>query len=253
MPASTIPSTLDDIQLFRDEYRREMNCQIVHDSLHVRPGWTVPYRVAADGEPAGYGSVAVAGPWKDKPTIFEFYVLPAYRHRAFELFESFLATSDARFFEVQTNETILPVMLHAFGRDFATEKIVFEDGLTTHHPAGGSVLQPITSEPEILAALKRRGGGGEWRLEVDGTAVAEGGFLFHYNEPYADVYMEVNEAYRRRGYGTYLVQELKRKCRELGAVPCARCNPDNVASRKTLQKAGFIPCAAIITASIPRD
>jgi hypothetical protein len=39
---------------------------------------------------------------------------------------------------------------------------------------------------------------------------------------------------------------LKRICYEGGSVPCARCNPDNVASRKTLQKAGFVPCAHIL-------
>jgi hypothetical protein len=30
---------------------------------------------------------------------------------------------------------------------------------------------------------------------------------------------------------------------ELGAIPTARCNPDNAASRRTLQRAGFAPCA----------
>ena len=87
---------------------------------------------------------------------------------------------------------------------------------------------------------------------MQSETIAKGGILFHYNEPYGDVYMEVKEEYRRRGYGAYLVQELKRACRDLGAVPCARCNPANVASRRTLQKAGFIPLAAIITASVSR-
>jgi predicted GNAT family acetyltransferase len=59
--------------------------------------------------------------------------------------------------------------------------------------------------------------------------------------------MEVAEPYRRRGLGSFLVQELKRICYESGSVPCARCNPDNVASRKTLQVAGFVPCAHILT------
>ncbi len=58
--------------------------------------------------------------------------------------------------------------------------------------------------------------------------------------------MEVSEPYRRRGLGCFLVQELKRICYELGSIPCARCNPDNIASRRTLQKAGFVPCAHIL-------
>ena len=39
--------------------------------------------------------------------------------------------------------------------------------------------------------------------------------------------MEVGEPFRRRGLGSFLVLELKRACYELGAVPCARCSPDN--------------------------
>ena len=76
-----------------------------------------------------------------------------------------------------------------------------------------------------------RAGGGEWVLEVAGTAVGKGGILFHYNPPYGDIYMEVDEPHRDRGYGGYLVQELKRLCRELGGLPGARYDPTNIASR----------------------
>jgi GNAT superfamily N-acetyltransferase len=76
--------------------------------------------------------------------------------------------------------------------------------------------------------------------------VATGGLFFHYNPPYGDIYMEVAAAHRRRGLGSYLVQELKRLCREMGCVPAARCNTANVASRLALQRAGMFPCARIV-------
>jgi GNAT superfamily N-acetyltransferase len=84
-------------------------------------------------------------------------------------------------------------------------------------------------------------------LDADGVVAATGGILYHYNRPYGDVYMEVAEPFRLRGCGSYLVQESKRVCYELGSAPCARCDTENVASRKTLQKAGFVPCAHILT------
>jgi predicted GNAT family acetyltransferase len=62
--------------------------------------------------------------------------------------------------------------------------------------------------------------------------------------------MKVAEEHRQKGFGTYIVQELKRICYEGGSIPCARCNPKNIASRKTLQKAGFVPCAHILTAKL---
>ena len=65
--------------------------------------------------------------------------------------------------------------------------------------------------------------------------------------------MEAVEPFRRQGFGSYLVQELKRCAYELGSIPCARCNPDNVASRETLQKAGLIPFAHILNGSIRND
>ena len=74
--------------------------------------------------------------------------------------------------------------------------------------------------------------------------------MFHYNHPYCDIYMEIAEPHRRRGLGAYLVQELKRIAYEMRGIPAARCNPTNVPSRKTLQKAGFVPYAHIVVGKI---
>jgi FR47-like protein len=85
---------------------------------------------------------------------------------------------------------------------------------------------------------------------LNGATVATGGLMFHYNVPYADIYMETVEPFRRRGFGLYLVQELKRCACALGSIPCARCNPANVASLETLQKAGLVAFAHILNGSI---
>jgi GNAT superfamily N-acetyltransferase len=63
---------------------------------------------------------------------------------------------------------------------------------------------------------------------------------------YGDLFMEVDEPCRRRGYGGYLIQELKRACYEMGRIPAARCNATNAASRAALQKAGLLPCARML-------
>ena len=62
--------------------------------------------------------------------------------------------------------------------------------------------------------------------------------------------MDVVEAFRRRGLGSFMVQELKRVCYEGGSIPAARCNPANLASRSTLQKAGFVPCGVLLHGTI---
>ena len=243
-------SSAHEVLPLREQYRRERNCQIVHDSIHRREGWATTYLLTVGGVAAGFGSMAIAGPWTDKPTIFEFYVLPEQRARAFDLFEALLAASRARFMVGQSNDILLSVMLHTYARDISGDKIVFDDRLTTTLPSMGAVLHCLTPDEETRRAIDERQGGPEWRLDLNGATVATGGILFHYNRPYGDIYMDVAESHRGRGYGSYLVQELKRIAHELGSIPCARCSAENVASRKTLQKAGFVPCGNILNGTI---
>jgi len=164
-----------------------MNCQIVHDSIHRRVGWTSTYELGLDDASAGFGSVAIGGPWTGKPTIFEFYVLPAYRSRAFQLFEAFLDASGARLMEIQSNDPLLAVMLHTYAREVWSEKIVFHDAVTTALPPNGAILQQVTPDEETRVAIAQRQGGTEWRLQLGGEPVATGGILFQYNEPYGDI------------------------------------------------------------------
>lgn len=243
---SSNPETLP----FRIRYREEMNCQVVKDSIHSRKGWTQTYILERNGVAVGFGSIAIAGPWKEKPTVIEFYLLPEHRRHQFELFEIFLVTSKARFFEAQSNDITLTLLTQTYGHNIVSESIVFRDATSTDLTANGATLKRITSEEEIKDSMEQRRGGGEWILELEGKIAGKGGILFHYNEPFGDIYMEVEEPFRRRGLGAYLVQELKRQCRQLGAIPCARCNPTNVPSRKTLLAAGFLPYAHILNGSI---
>lgn len=238
MNLSVKPVGVEDISAWRDLYRREMNCQIVHDNMHARPGWTQPYMVEVGAVAAGYGSILIGGPWAGTRTAFEFYLAPEFRSRVFDGFEMFLAASEANAMKAQTNDALLTVMLHARARNIVCESIVFDDRLATTHRVEGAVLRQRAAPDH------------DWGIEMDGAEVAHGGVMYHYNRPYGDIYMEVAEGYRRRGIGCYLVQELKRICYEGGSVPCARCNPANAASRRTLQKAGLVPCAAILSGDL---
>lgn len=240
---------LRDVEHLREAFRAEMNCQVVHDSIHYRRGWTREFMLLENDHVAGYASVAVDGPWRERPTFYEMYVTPERRLGAHALFDRFLHAVNPLAFEVQSNDSLTTTLALTFARDIATEKLVFRDDRATSHVLPGSALRPITSPAEIHAAIEARQGGGEWQLEVDGLKVGTGGILFHYNRPYGDVYMDVNEEYRRRGFGTYLVQELKRRCYELGETPAARSDPGNVASHRTLQRAGFLPYAHILIGS----
>jgi GNAT superfamily N-acetyltransferase len=241
---------VEAITRWRDLYRQEMNCQIVHDSLHSRPDWTRTYLLSVGEVIAGYGAIAVGGPWKEKPALFEFYVAPRRRASLFDLFAVLVRASGVRFMEGQSNDPLFSVMLHTFGSEITNESILFHDKLTTALSLPGAALSRVVPEDALAIAEHKLDGTAEWKLRFEGTAAATGGILFHYNRPYGDIYMQVAEKYRKRGLGAFFVQELKRVCYEGGSVPAARCNPGNLASRKTLQKAGFVPCGNILTAGI---
>jgi GNAT superfamily N-acetyltransferase len=80
--------------------------------------------------------------------------------------------------------------------------------------------------------------------------IATGGFMLHYNHPFADLYMEVRPDCRRRGIGSSVIQELKRECYLAGRVPAARTSIQNVASRSTLCKAGLRVCGFMLIGEV---
>src|SRR5262245_11740764 len=114
-------SSAEEILPLRTRHRTEMNCQIIHDSIHSSKAWTLSYLLNIDGSKAGFGSVAIAGPWTGKPTVFEFYILPQFRHCAFRIFECFLDVTKAQHFEVQSNDLLITALTLALARDIATE------------------------------------------------------------------------------------------------------------------------------------
>lgn len=58
--------------------------------------------------------------------------------------------------------------------------------------------------------------------------------------PYADLGMVVAQACRGRGLGSSMLLHLKQHCYEVGWQPICSCAADNHASKKAIEKAGFI-------------
>ncbi len=235
---------LAEILPLREEYRRLMACQIVHDSWHAR-GFTEQFLLRVGDAVAGYGAIGGA-PDAARDTVKEFYLKPRFQEFAVSLCRELIARSDARFIEAQSNDTTLTELLGVLTCDQTSDTLLFADGersalslrdvtLRSIDHSDHSRVFPHTTEPI-----------GSWALERTGTLVATGGFFLHYNPPFADIYMEVAQSEQRRGYGSFLVQELVRLAREAGYVPAARCSHDNVASRRALQRGGLRQCGRIV-------
>lgn len=227
-----------DVRNLRELYRHELNCQIIRDSFLAR-GLADPYLIHVDGRIAGYGALSNK---YDKGRIVEFHTLTHVRSAALPMFHELLATSKATHVEAQTNAPLMMLMLMDCATNITAEKVLFRDALVTNLASPRGQFRQATAldfpgQPEP---------GGDWGIEVDGKLVAWGGFLTHYNPPYGDLYMEVAEPARQKGFGSFLLQEVKKKCYEAGLKPAARCNANNAASRRTLEKAGMLPCGHLL-------
>jgi GNAT superfamily N-acetyltransferase len=237
----------NQISSLREEYREEMQRQIIHDSIHERPGWSLEYVLEMDGAAVGYGSVAIGGPWKTAHSLYEFYVKRDSRQQIFDLFEALRAKCKVSRIETQTNDPLLSVMLHTFAEKIHAESILFEDQFETRlQPEGAGFRPREVGDVELLKALELDDTAG-WVVTLNGSIAGAGGILYHYNRPYGDVYVKIAESFQGKGFGAYLAQELKRACRTGGSIPAARCNIRNLASRRTLQKAGFMPCGNLVS------
>ena len=238
-----------DILDMREEHRADMACQIVADSLHER-GFTHAYGLYAGGETVGYGCVLGYGD-APKDTVVELWVRREARRWTLPLFRALVAESGATRIQAQTNDRLMTLMLFDCATDLRRDRILFADGFTTMLTAPEVVLRAVdAADAERTFGGRAVSDAGAWILERGEAVVAAGGVLCHYNPPWGDIYMEVAEGHRRKGYGSFLVQELKRVCYDMGKLPAARCDAANVASRATLQRAGMLPCASIVTGRI---
>lgn len=229
-------ANFQSIEVLRSLFLQETNFQIRYNAVHER-GWSDSYLLKAGKRAVGYGAI-MGQERQDRNTIFEFYLIPTYRKWAYFFFSKLLATSKAVYIECQSNDPLLSPMLYEFASHIHSEVILFSDFTTTNFTAESGIVFRL-NQPEDIIFEHSSEPEGAYVLEWNGKIVATGGFLLHYNRPFADLYMEVKKDYWRRGLGSFLLQELKKECYIAGRVPAARCNINNQTSKFTLLKAGL--------------
>jgi GNAT superfamily N-acetyltransferase len=243
MDLKVIKAGIESIGGLRKLFLWENHFQFVYNKCHEN-GWADTWLFLIDGEKAGYGAIWGADRREDRDAIFEFYLVRPFRNLANLIFQEFCAISGAALIECQSNDMLLSSMLYAFAENINAEAVLFEDG-----------FQPDLSVPGVIFCREEGAITNEYEadgyfLELDGDIVATGGLMLNYNKPYADIYMEVKEPFRQKGFGSLIIQELKKECYLMGRVPAARCNISNEASKATLLKAGLKVCGSILKEDI---
>jgi GNAT superfamily N-acetyltransferase len=238
-----------EIDALRQAYRAEAQCQIIYDSF--LPRWLADaYALSTDGKVVGYG--ALANRFYPRH-IVEFYLDPEYRIDALEIFRELLLVTRATHVRAQTNIALSTRMLFDTTKNIAAEKVLFSDGpKPAHIPAPDGMKFRHITEAEAEAFSKNQEVLTEWVLEGKDGIVGTGGYLTHYNPPYADIFMAVGDAGRKRGFGSYIVQELCRTVREAGKIPAARCDPVVTGSRRALERGGLVVCGHLAYGEVVR-
>ncbi len=234
---------LESILPLRALFLQEANFQVRYNACHER-GWSDSYLLKVDDFAVGYGSIK-GREIPDRDTAFEFFMIPPFRKHASHLFREFLSAAQPKFIECQSNDRLLSSMLFEFARNISADTVLFEDHCVTNLALPGAVVRPKRDADSIFAHGVEPVG--EYVVEMNGEVVATGGFMLHYNHPFADLYMEVREDCRRRGIAGFLLQEVKRECYLAGRIPAARCGIRNAGSRAALCKAGMRICGYMLT------
>lgn len=243
-PMLTIqPTDVARLTPLRAAYLEAMSAQVVHDSWHRR-GFTSLYLLADGSTDVGYGAVGGSS-GTPHDTVKEFFLHPRFVAESQRLFAAFVVRARPRWIEAQTNDPFLRPLLDSFAPGHAPWAYLFADAGPSALANPGVELRPVRPEDHASVFEHSTEPVGDWGLELDGALVATGGIFDHYNPPYGDLYMEVSATHRRRGFASYLVQELKRIAYGRGLVPAARCELDNAASRKSLERAGMQVCGQL--------
>lgn len=211
------------------------------------------------GQLCGYGAYAAEDP-RGRRTLLELYVMPGHRRMALSGLRQLIAWVPPHRWHVSSYDSFaLSLACNAGLALNRTAALLFRfDGPLPESPAGRvyEIRQAGQNEYEPLRSLLSHDGfytvgwerlpreieAGQWQIMYSpgGTPVAAG-FL----EPvattpgFAEIGMVVSPDWRHRGLGAAVASHLVRTAQSAALVPVAFCDYEHVASRRTLERAGF--------------
>lgn len=208
------------------------------------------YEIRLDSDRIGYFCVT-------ENVLTNFYIKSEYLVHAQDVFSYLITQKVAEKALVFTGDELLLSLCMDFHQKINLQAYLWQDN--GHHKQE-SELDPILkdsifrkSEPSDKRIIKEVTGdflddseteieNGEIFVLFSGEALLGVGINVYSQllPDYASIGMFVNETYRRKGIGTYLLHKLKEYCYEINKTPIAGCWYYNDNSVKTLKKTGMI-------------
>ncbi len=206
--------------------------------------------------------------------LLRFHIVEDYRTRAQDIFRWIVSAYDIKHAIASTIEPLYFSLCLDIGKNSALHSYLFRDNKRVELSSGSGDSIFKKAEKGELADLTRfyranTEGSGEWieaflreRLAREElfclydrqVVVATGECIPSQTQPpYADLGMVVAQSYRGRGLGNSVLIHLKEHCYEAGWTPICSCAADNRASKRAIEKAGFISEQSMVTITFSSD
>lgn len=193
--------------------------------------------------------------------LLRFHLTKEYQAQAQEIFQRIISTYELQYAITSTIEPLYFTLCLDFQKSITPQSYLFRDQTRMHVPIdllASSFRKADMREWDTLVRFyqENTGGPGEWiepflhehldREEVfvcfsQHALVATGECIPSQRQPpYADLGMVVAQSYRGRGLGRSVLLYLKEHCYEANWKPICSCAVGNHASKKAIERAGFL-------------
>ncbi len=216
-------------------------------------GFADAFLLCSDQHKIGHALVGGA-PGEPRTSLIELHLEPEHATLAKPAFAALRAATRIQAILAQSNDPIPMALMRQHAPATEIRSLLFEvrrqlPPATIDRPSAGK-FRPLRADERPSVFTHHHEPIGDFAVELDDQIVATGGYLTHYNPPFVDLFMEVHEPFRRRGIGSFLIQQLIRECVSKDFAPAARCRPNNTASRACLERAGMSHHADLLFAPI---
>lgn len=206
--------------------------------------------------------------------LLRFYLIKEHQAQAQEIFQRIISTYELQYAITSTIEPLYFALCLDFQKRITPQSYLFRDqkrikvsvDLLTH-----SFRKAEKKEFDALVRFYQENteGPGEWiepflhkRLDREELFVSSSQSVLRATgecipsqrqPPYADIGMVVARSYRGRGLGTSILIHLKEHCYEAGWKPICSCTVDNHASKKAIERAGFLSEQRMVKITFSRE
>lgn len=253
-----IPTTLHLLASWRSMYLDLLPyAQDMHSESMI--SWTIGvtgYLVTGGDKPVGY--IILTG----SNELVEFYLDRDFLTQKERIFSEVIEKFDVKNVYCKSFDQVLLSCCHKFSGSSKLVGYLFQDcNIPCNIPLDNTItvrLATMKDVPFLNSFENEMLDNGE---EIDpyirnnsvymfmkGDELIGCGYLFNIipGRIHWDVGMWVNQPFRRKGYGTQIISYLMKYCFDNGFVPTAGCAEDNMASRLTLEKCGFVSKLCLI-------